>query len=131
MKEFNIRECQIAEAAAVLALWQAAGATVSLTDTLEDVQGAIASSAIHFLVAEQSVAEQSVAGKSVAENLNPENQVQMIGTLIAGFDGWRGNMYRLVVHPDYRRWGIATALVTEAEARFRQQGVKRITILVE
>lgn len=34
----------------------------------------------------------------------------VIGAVVAGFDGWRGNMYRLTVHEHYRRLGVATAL---------------------
>jgi ribosomal protein S18 acetylase RimI-like enzyme len=55
---------------------------------------------------------------------------RIVGTLIAVFDGWRGNMYRLAVHPDYQRRGIGRALVEEGEKRLRQRGVRRVTALV-
>ena len=43
----------------------------------------------------------------------------------------RGNMYRIAVHPNYRRRGIGRALVKEGEKRLAKLGVKRITALVE
>ena len=55
---------------------------------------------------------------------------QIVGTLIAGWDGWRGSMARLAVHPSYRRRGIAQRLLDVAEARLRKLGVKRIGALV-
>jgi ribosomal protein S18 acetylase RimI-like enzyme len=56
---------------------------------------------------------------------------RIIGSLIAAFDGWRGNMYRLAVHPEYQRRGIARCLVDEAHEWLRGQGCRRITALVE
>ena len=106
-----IRECHIEEAAALLTLWQAAGTSPSVTDTITDIRSAIESCSASVLVAE---ADQHI-----------------VGSLIATFDGWRGNMYRIAVHPDYRRRGIGRALVAEGEKRLAKLGVKRITALVE
>jgi ribosomal protein S18 acetylase RimI-like enzyme len=53
-----------------------------------------------------------------------------VGTLIAAWDGWRGNMYRLAVRADWRRRGVGTALVRAGEERLRACGAKRITALV-
>jgi ribosomal protein S18 acetylase RimI-like enzyme len=53
-----------------------------------------------------------------------------VGTLIAAWDGWRGNMYRLAVRTDWRRRGVATALVRAGEERLRACGARRITALV-
>jgi ribosomal protein S18 acetylase RimI-like enzyme len=53
-----------------------------------------------------------------------------VGTLIAAWDGWRGNMYRLAVRADWRRRGVATALVRAGEERLRARGARRITALV-
>jgi ribosomal protein S18 acetylase RimI-like enzyme len=55
---------------------------------------------------------------------------RMVGTLIVGWDGWRGNMYRLAVATDVRRRGIASALVDGAEHRLRSLGCRRVTALV-
>ena len=107
---FSVRECRPEEAKTLLTLWQAAGTSPSVTDTITDIQSTIESSA-SVLVAE---ADQRI-----------------VGSLIATFDGWRGNMYRIAVHPDYRRRGIGHALVKEGESCLVKQGAKRITALVE
>jgi ribosomal protein S18 acetylase RimI-like enzyme len=54
----------------------------------------------------------------------------VVGTLIATWDGWRGNMYRLAVLPSHRRRGIATLLVQEGERRLAAHGAERISALV-
>ena len=79
--------------------------------TADDLRRAVAESGAHVLVAE-------VEGR-------------VIGSIIGTFDGWRGNIYRLAVHPHYRRQGVARALVVEVEKKLARQGVKRITALVE
>ena len=55
---------------------------------------------------------------------------QVVGTLIVGWDGWRGNMYRLAVAPEHRRQGIAARLISEGEDRLRALGGRRATALV-
>ncbi len=55
---------------------------------------------------------------------------EVIGALIAAFDGWRGNMYRLAVRRDRRREGIATGLVRHGEARLKAMGAPKATALV-
>ena len=111
MTDLAIRDCGLDDVMALLAFWQQSDATPSVTDTADDLRRAIADSPAHVLVAE-------------AEG-------QIVGTIIGTFDGWRGNIYRLIVHPGYRRQGIARRLVAEVERRLSCQGTKRITALVE
>jgi ribosomal protein S18 acetylase RimI-like enzyme len=54
----------------------------------------------------------------------------IVGALIAAWDGWRGNMYRLAVLPDRRRRGIALELVRRGEERLRAKGARRVSALV-
>jgi ribosomal protein S18 acetylase RimI-like enzyme len=108
---FSIRDCHVEEVQAVLELWRQANATPSVTDTAVDVRRAVTESSANFLVAE-------IDGR-------------IVGSIIGTFDGWRGNIYRLAVHPDHRRKGIARALVNEVEKRLAEQGAKRVTALVE
>jgi len=55
---------------------------------------------------------------------------EVVGVLIAGWDGWRGNVYRLAVRPSQRRQGIARQLVEAGHERLRAQGARRVTALV-
>jgi ribosomal protein S18 acetylase RimI-like enzyme len=54
----------------------------------------------------------------------------LVGALIAAWDGWRGNLYRLAVASDRRREGIGAALVRAGEERLRARGATRVTALV-
>ena len=107
----SIRACRLGDIQSLLELWRQADATPGVTDTADDLRLAVADSPAHVLVAE-------VGG-------------QIVGSIIGTFDGWRGNIYRLAVHPASRRQGIARALVAEVEGRLTRQGAKRITALVE
>jgi ribosomal protein S18 acetylase RimI-like enzyme len=59
-----------------------------------------------------------------------ERDGAMVGALIAAWDGWRGNMYRLAVDAGHRRLGVALALVRARERRLAGCGARRITALV-
>jgi len=99
------------EAPAVLDLWQGARSTHATTpDRIEYVHRLLAETPKSLLVADAGGA--------------------LVGTLIAAWDGWRGNMYRLVVLHEHRRRGIGLALVRTGEEHMRRQGAHRITALV-
>src|SRR5438105_4018578 len=107
----SIRACRLEDIQSVLELWRQADATPGVTDTADDLRRAVTDSPAHVLVAE--------AGGRI------------VGSVIGTFDGWRGNIYRLAVHPDHRRQGVARALVAEVEGVLAREGAKRVTALVE
>jgi len=55
---------------------------------------------------------------------------EIVGTVVAGWDGWRCHLYRLAVAPDRRRLGIGRELVRRAEARFVAYGGTRADAMV-
>jgi len=55
---------------------------------------------------------------------------RIVGSLIAGWDGWRCHLYRFAVHPDHRRQGIGRALLDAAEQRFAAFGAERADAMV-
>lgn len=55
---------------------------------------------------------------------------RLVGTVIAGWDGWRAHLYRLAVSPDHRRRGIGRQLLEHAEQRLRDLGATRLDAMV-
>lgn len=97
--------------AAVLDLWaQARSQHASTSDRLDDVERLVGDSPAALLVAERDG--------------------EVVGALIAAWDGWRGNMYRLAVRDSHRREGIGLALTRAGEDYLRRCGVRRVTALV-
>ena len=54
----------------------------------------------------------------------------MVGTTVAGFDGVRGWVHHVAVHPDAQRKGIASLLMTAAEAGLRKMGCQKLNLQV-
>jgi ribosomal protein S18 acetylase RimI-like enzyme len=55
---------------------------------------------------------------------------RVVGTLIVGWDGWRGSMYRLAVAPERRRRGIARRLVDAGHEHLARLGARRVGTIV-
>jgi ribosomal protein S18 acetylase RimI-like enzyme len=54
----------------------------------------------------------------------------IVGTIICGWDGWRGSLYRLAVAPAFRRRGIGRRLLGAAEERLAALGAERFHAMV-
>lgn len=54
----------------------------------------------------------------------------LVGTVVAGWDGWRAHLYRLAVLPERRGEGIARALLDAAEERLVALGAGRLDAMV-
>lgn len=57
-----------------------------------------------------------------------EVEDEIKGVLIGTIDQNTGCIYRMVVHPEYRRRGVGKGLVKALEQRFQQRNVRRIMI---
>lgn len=89
-------------------LWQATGLDVMAEDEL---RGALEHGPDLLLVADDGAAD-------------------VVGVVLGTFDGRRGWIHRLAVHPENRRIGLATSLVGELEQRLATRGTRRINLLV-
>lgn len=97
---------------AVYALWSNAGPGIQLrrSDTPEEIAKKVQRDPDLFLLAEQ--------------------QGELVGAVMGGFDGRRGLVYHLAVHADCRGQGIGNLLMEELESRLRQKGCLKVYLLV-
>ena len=87
----------------MLRLWHAAGVTPpSISDSIEGLTRLIREPAALLLVA------------TIDDHI--------IGSVIGGQDGWRGNIYRLAVTPEHQRRGLARAFGGGDKQRALRQG---------
>jgi len=106
-----VRSAEAADLPRVLTLWEESrSGHASKADRVEDLERLVADSPGALLVAERGG--------------------EIVGALIAAWDGWRGNMYRLAVRDDCRRQRIGVELTRAGEAYLRSRGARRVTALV-
>ena len=55
----------------------------------------------------------------------------VVAAVMLGYDGHRGWIYRLAVHPEHRRRGHARALVAAAEAALAARGCRKVNLQVK
>jgi len=84
----------------------------------------------HASTPDRTEAVEALVSDSPAALLIAVREGEIVGALIAAWDGWRGNLYRLAVRDDCRREGIGTALARAGEDYLLSRGVGRVTALV-
>jgi ribosomal protein S18 acetylase RimI-like enzyme len=108
---FTLRAATAADIDGILKMWQEAAENATRPpDTREAVTALLARDPDAVILA--------------------EHDGELIGSVIAGWDGWRCHLYRLAVRPAWRRKGVGSALLRAAEDRFKALGAARADAMV-
>jgi ribosomal protein S18 acetylase RimI-like enzyme len=108
---FSLRAATVADIDGLLGLWQEAAENAGRPP---DTHAAVT----------------ALLGRDPDAVILAEQGGELIGSVIAGWDGWRYHVYRLAVHPAWRRMGVGSALLRAAEDRFRALGATRVDAMV-
>ncbi len=106
----TIRLFQTNDNEAVIALWQVCGLTRPWNNPQLDIERKCALSDDGFVVMEKDGC--------------------IIGSVMFGYDGHRGNVYYLAVHPDYQGQQLGRQLMTYVEKQLTAQGCPKINLMV-
>ena len=98
------------DAGAVVELWGLCSLLRSWNDPHKDIERKIAVAPDLFLVGE-------------ADD-------RIVATAMGGYDGHRGSVYYLAVHPDHREGGLGREIMRELEQRLTRIGCPKINIMV-
>ena len=107
---FEIRAFDREDTETVIALWHTVGLTRPWNDPRQDIERKLTVQPELFLVAVD-------AG-------------EVVGSVMAGYDGHRGWMYYLASHPARRGEGIGRMLVRAAEERLTAMGCPKVQLMV-
>ena len=106
--EIHIREMLVDDISAVHYLWRAVGFEFSASDEPEEIERMIKRNPNTCLILE---------AKDV-----------MVGSVLGGFDGRRGWVHHLSIHPEYQHKGFGRKLMEELTDRFKKMGIKKIKL---
>jgi ribosomal protein S18 acetylase RimI-like enzyme len=110
MMKVEIRPFEPHDEELVVHLWTDCGLVVPWNDPHRDIQRKLRMQPEMFLVA--------------------CSDGQIIATVMAGYDGHRGWINYLAVHPQHQRAGIGRRMMGEAESRLRAAGCPKINLQV-
>lgn len=106
----TIRPFTEADTSAVVDLWKLCDLTRPWNDPTKDITRKLTVQPELFLLAEQ--------------------EGRIVGSVMAGYEGHRGWINYLAVHPDYRRAGLGRQLMAAAEKRLLNLGCPKINLQV-
>jgi ribosomal protein S18 acetylase RimI-like enzyme len=106
----EIRQFQPADAEAVIQLWSDCGLVVPWNDPYKDIQRKLRVQSEMFLV--------GLSGD------------RLISSVMAGYDGHRGWINYLAVHPDHQQTGLGRLMMAKAEECLRAAGCPKINLQV-
>lgn len=110
MAKLRLRSFSASDTDQVVELWNLCGLTVPWNDPRKDIELKLQVDPELFIIAE-------LAGR-------------IIGTAMGGYEGHRGYIYYLGVHPDHRRLGIARKLVGRVEQLLTARNCPKINLMV-
>ena len=110
MSSFIVRAFRDSDTDSLIALWQACGLVVPQNDPRKDILRKMKVNPEWLLVGERD-------GK-------------LMGSCMTGYEGHRGWINYLAVHPDHRRQGFASELMKKAEEILREAGCPKINLQI-
>lgn len=106
----NIRLFRQTDTTAVVKLWQVCGLTRPWNNPQLDIERKCALNDNGFVVMEEDGS--------------------IIGSVMFGYDGHRGNVYYLAIHPDYQRQRLGHQLMAYVEKQLSVQDCPKINLMV-
>jgi ribosomal protein S18 acetylase RimI-like enzyme len=106
-----VRGVSLADLEALLALWQAASLQLSASDTPAGLARKLERDPDLFLTVEE--------------------EGQLVAAVMGAYDGRRGWVYHLAVHPNRQGHHLGTLLMEELERRLRARGCATVNLLIE